>query len=284
MWCRRLRALTPLALRTRLRRASCVVVAFCLINAAWSIVGGWSISFGGESYYHFDTGSRKSGIFSCGGYLVLARRESYYMASGLRPPDWRPRTPIRYTHPWSIRADMAIDPNMFRGRTHNGILHDRPRVLFPGLLLNWKDPTGEWYNQGIAAHWMLLGAAASLPPLFAIVRHRRRAVRGQCGVCGYDLRATPDRCPECGSVPQPPRLTGSAEEGRKVHIGSAKLHVQVISPPVAPDPQHHRRHAQQQRECREEGEQAAGHRPRSYPQPPDVEPHSGQRPGVARRS
>jgi len=64
------------------------------------------------------------------------------------------------------------------------------------------------YSQTVLVipYWMPLVACALAPARwFLLVRprlvYKRRVRRGLCAYCGYDLRATPQRCPECGRTP-----------------------------------------------------------------------------------
>jgi hypothetical protein len=67
----------------------------------------------------------------------------------------------------------------------------------------YKQPKVETRFIADTPYWPLLLLGATPPALHILrTRRRRRRVRAtSCERCGYDLRATPGRCPECGHVP-----------------------------------------------------------------------------------
>jgi hypothetical protein len=58
----------------------------------------------------------------------------------------------------------------------------------------------------VLPYWLVVGVLAPSLCLSFLSwnRRRRRGRLGLCCYCGYDLRATPGRCPECGTVATTP--------------------------------------------------------------------------------
>lgn len=70
----------------------------------------------------------------------------------------------------------------------------------------WRGVGGEAYlhHRDVIIPYWCIAAGLALLPAFAIrrrLRQRKRRIANRCANCGYDLRASPARCPECGSVP-----------------------------------------------------------------------------------
>jgi hypothetical protein len=127
------------------------------------------------------------------------------------PDDFGPRpNPADLEMPWNyVGPQPAVAIYEGEDRWHGlraGYFTGHPlRTGFSTVPLDPPENVWVTNRSAWAAHWMVAAATAILPLVVGCRRWRatRRAARlraGICPACGYDLRASPDRCPECGTV------------------------------------------------------------------------------------
>jgi hypothetical protein len=108
------------------------------------------------------------------------------------PPGWGER-PV-----WSWRKDPFDGIRV--GMSWGPPLPDRVGLFRGGSPFTAHDGSHARFAVFTTPIWPAALVLAILP----VARLRRHLLRrrgaGLCAACGYDLRATPDRCPECGAV------------------------------------------------------------------------------------
>jgi hypothetical protein len=91
-------------------------------------------------------------------------------------------------------------PDWFPGQPERGPAPGFHGFDYTHLLSSMRDVTADEHSLSVP-HWFLVLLTALLPAWWTFALWRRcryRRDHSLCQHCGYDLRATPERCPECG--------------------------------------------------------------------------------------
>lgn len=111
------------------------------------------------------------------------------------------------------RTNVAIAP--FQPQQTRTWIDGAGLYLFTGTALDPSRPSRRAHTLiARVPYWLIVTMAAVLPLWIALkfLLRRQRYGAGQCPNCGYDLRATPTRCPECGAEFHEPQM--NADERR----------------------------------------------------------------------
>lgn len=110
---------------------------------------------------------------------------------------------------WIGAPGLEATSHVYGVKNAFGAWASRPTDTWSGLGFGWKrlQFTGDPAPKPGAFEcrvpwWFLLLVFLTFPAVTfrALWRARRRQRVGLCSSCGYDMRATPNRCPECGKA------------------------------------------------------------------------------------
>ena len=104
----------------------------------------------------------------------------------------------------------ARDPRThYRGAWQNlgftSTINAKPTIMMADLMV-----VATWSATAVPLWPLMLAAAPAAISMYRNRRSVRWAREGRCRSCGYDLRETPDRCPECGRVVEATIAKGTA--------------------------------------------------------------------------
>ena len=97
-------------------------------------------------------------------------------------------------------ADWPGEPELLTGRRDPSVMYaTRYEKRFLGFATAAQTNGGRYV---VIPYWFLVTCCIGMAVISARSWHRRRNIllEGRCKRCGYDLRATPARCPECGTA------------------------------------------------------------------------------------
>jgi hypothetical protein len=187
------------------RSAAIVSNAISMASFMVCVAAGvfWARSSGGTECLAWNHSDRDSGLFCDISFRNFRGAFAVNWGGFRTTPSTLKQLPYLPQNGWGYDREKLIS---------NQIYLQWPRFSFAGFEYGDTDYVDNWGD----SHFPVLSREAAVPLWFVmivfgtwpivklvrIVRHRRD-VPGHCRRCGYDLRATPERCPECGAENHP---------------------------------------------------------------------------------